>query len=105
PLGSSNVPVFISTDGGQTWALTTAIITGTTGTCVAAVCDITPRFALNSGTVYFAWLNPTAAVEELQVAGVSALFTAPALTNLETRSGASYYPDQPYISASSVLGG
>jgi hypothetical protein len=105
PMGSSSLPLFISTNGGAAWTLTAPLITGTTGACFTAICDITVRFGGSSNLLYVSDLNPLAAATRLDIWKVTNPTTAGAITVLQQRSDASGYPDQPYIAAATVIGG
>lgn len=102
PMASSNLPLFVSTDGGATWTLSTpAFIPGTSGACVSVVCDITIRFGGSSNILYVSDLNPIGGTSTLDVWQVlNPTSAAPTITSLETRapSGGGFV-DQPYIEA------
>jgi hypothetical protein len=107
PMGTQNLPLFLSTDGGSSWSLTTpAVIPGTSGTCVSVVCDITLRFAATSDRLYVSDLNPVGGTSRLDVWQ----FTNPttggiASASLEQRPGnLAGFADQPYVEASTDSG-
>src|SRR6266404_1833668 len=107
PMGSSNLPLFVSTDGGANWTLTAPIIPGTTGTCIVAICDITLRFAGSSDLLYVSDLNPIGGISRLDIWKVTNPTTAAAAVALQSRKGVSgmVFADQPYIQAATVIGG
>ena len=105
PMGSSSIPLFVSTNGGAAWTLTTPIVPGTAGTCITPICDITIRFAGSSNLLYVSDLNPLAAATRLEIWKVANPTTAPATTVLQQRTDTTGYPDQPYIAAATVIGG
>ncbi len=93
PASSGSGPIFVSTDGGNTWALNVVLPGGNrTG-------DVTIRFANASGILYSGILRfDTGNLEILR----SANFTAAGLmTTLLNRAN----DDQPYVEAATVLGG
>lgn len=105
PIGTANLPLFISIDGGLHWDLSPAIITGTTGSCFTAVCDITLRFARSSNLLYVSDLNPVGGISRLDIWRVTNPTTAATGTILQSRPGnATGFADQPYIEASSAAG-
>jgi len=107
PLGGSNLPLFVSNDGGFSWSLTAPVIAGTSGVCISSVCDITLRFAGSSDLLYVSDLNPVGGVSRLDIWRVSAATTAAAATALQSRNGltARRFPDQPYVQAATVPAG
>jgi hypothetical protein len=112
PMGTSNVPLFISDDGGSTWNLSVPIVTGhATSKCVAPVCDITLRFANITDFLYPAYLFRDDSTDVTtyridQVTDIFGLGPGPSATQLRTRTGTGLsIPDQPYIEANTVLGG
>ncbi|HEX2454757.1 MAG TPA: choice-of-anchor D domain-containing protein [Vicinamibacterales bacterium] len=105
PLGTANLPLFVSTDGGLTWNLSAAIVPGTAGSCFTAICDITIRFASTSNLLYVSDLNPVGGISQLDIWRVSNPTTAAAATLLQSRPGnGSGFADQPYVEAASAAG-
>jgi hypothetical protein len=93
PASSGNGPIFVSTDGGNTWALNVVLPGGNrTG-------DVTVRFPNASGILYSGILRfDNGNLNILRAAN----FTAPGLmTVLVNRAN----DDQPYVEAATVLGG
>lgn len=105
PMGSSSIPLFVSTNGGTSWTLTTPIVPGTSGSCFTPICDITIRFGGTSNLLYVSDLNPLAAATRLEIWKVANPTTAPATTVLQQRTDPPGFPDQPYIAAATVIGG
>ncbi len=99
--------IFISTNGGQAWSLK-PVLPGSTGFCAFAFCDITLRFAGTSGRLYVSALtaNPSQDVT-YQVNRFDNIFSGPAAPVLVNKLDgvAPNSPDQPYIQATTVLGG
>jgi hypothetical protein len=96
PLGGSNAPIFVSTDGGNSWVLNTIVPSqdATTGTG-----DITPRFA-DSGRFYAGILRRPGNLR-LNILR-STNFSAPtAMSVLVDRTQV----DQPYTQAATVPSG
>ncbi len=104
PSGTSNLPLFVSTDGGLTWSLT-PIIPGTSGSCVTVICDITIRFA-GSNLLYVSDLNPVGGVSRLDIWRIANPTGAAAATALQSRNGVSgsSFVDQPYLQAGTASG-
>lgn len=93
PALSGTGPVFVSTDGGLTWALN-VILPGGNSTS-----DVTLRFAGASNTVYAGTLRSgTTTMDVLRKTDVTA---AGAMTTLLSRAG----EDQPYVAAIRTLSG
>ncbi len=97
PLGGSNAPIYISTDGGNNWALN-SIIPGNNTTYGTG--DITVRFAGSGNQLYVgtlrggAWLT----MNILRIPD----YTSPTVAQLlVSRTSV----DQPYVQATTVLGG
>lgn len=95
PVGGSTAPIFISTDGGDSWTLNNIVpSSGGSGTG-----DITLRFAGNSNWLFTSILDGTS--HDFEVHRTNN-FTSPVTAAvLESRSN----QDQPYIQAATVLGG
>jgi hypothetical protein len=102
PTGSSNAPIFVSTDGGNTWALN-LILPSVAGSFVGTF-DITLRFPNASGLLYIAFLRQPSSGLRLDVFRTASFATATPPTVLvdeDTSPG----PDQPFIQAATQLGG
>jgi hypothetical protein len=95
PMGGATAPIYVSTDGGDSWTLNNIVPSaGSLGTG-----DITLKFAGNSNRLFTTILDGTSSDFEVHR---STNFTAPAvMTQLEARSN----EDQPYVQATTVLGG
>jgi hypothetical protein len=92
PMGGSQGPVYRSTDEGNTWDELDSFPTQTL--------DQTLRFAGNSNRLYAAYVDTS---YNLDVVKKDNLASAGLTTNIYTKAG--YVYDQPYIAASSVMGG
>jgi hypothetical protein len=95
PIGGANAPIYVSTDGGATWTLNNIVPSaGSLGTG-----DITLKFAGASSRLFTAILDGSTGDFEVHR---STNFTSPAvMTQLEDRSN----EDQPYVQATTVMGG
>ncbi|TJZ59169.1 hypothetical protein FCH28_03455 [Streptomyces piniterrae] len=62
PMGGDLAPVYVSTDGGNTWVLRSIVPGGTAGLGTG---DISVSFASKGGTLYAGILNGQAAVEDI----------------------------------------
>src|SRR3954452_17647784 len=102
PGGGSNAPIFVSTDGGQTWSLN-LILPSVAGSFVGTF-DITLRFAA-SGLLYLAFLRQPSTglrLDVMRTGNFSTPIPAPTiLVDADTSPG----PDQPFIQAATQLGG
>jgi hypothetical protein len=102
PAGGSNAPIFVSTDGGNTWALN-LILPSVAGSFVGTF-DITLRFPNASGLLYIAFLRQPSTGLRLDVFRTSSFASSTPPTILvdeDTSPG----PDQPFIQAATQLGG
>jgi hypothetical protein len=98
PMGGSNAPIFVSTDGGSTWALN-SIVPSIAGSW-SGTRDITPRFAGRSQNFYAGILRDPGSLR-LNIVRTSS-FTAPTtMAVLVDRNQV----DQPYTEAATVMGG
>jgi hypothetical protein len=97
PMGGANAPIYISTDGGNTWALN-SIIPGNDPTYGTG--DITARFAGSGNQLYVGTLRGGAGLtlNILRVPNFTAATTAELLVSRTQ-------VDQPYVQAATVLGG
>lgn len=95
PMGGANAPIYVSTDGGDTWTLNNIVPSaGSIGTG-----DITLKFAGSSSRLFTSILDGATGDFEVHR---STDFTGPAvMTQLESRSD----EDQPYVQAATVQGG
>ena len=95
PMGGPNAPIYVSTDGGDSWSLNSIVPSaGGIGTG-----DITLRFAGTSNRFFTSILDGGTGAFEVHR---SANFTSAAvMSTLETRGN----EDQPYVQAATVMGG
>ena len=108
--GATNlVPIFLSADGGQTWTESSIIPVAANNNC-PATCDITLRFAGASNILYVSWLDgfipffgsPSI---EYNVLRTTPFPGPPVVTVLENIAETSSFRDQPFIQATTVIGG
>jgi hypothetical protein len=107
PNVAGMAPIYISTDSGMTWTLK-PVLPASVGLCPNAFCDITLRFAGTSGRLYLSTL--TSDVNKHVTYNLNRfdnIFVGPAAPVLiHTLDGKDpNTPDQPYIQATTVLGG
>jgi hypothetical protein len=107
PNNAAMAPIYISTDGGLTWTLK-PVLPASAGLCLNAFCDITLRFAGTSGRLYLSTL--TSDINKHVTYNLNRfdnIFSGPAAPVLvHTLDGKDpNTPDQPYIQATTVLGG
>ncbi|MBP9211075.1 MAG: hypothetical protein KBF37_12230 [Saprospiraceae bacterium] len=100
-VGSTNAPIYVSVNGGQTWLLNSIVPSqsATTGTG-----DITNRFGTTSNWLYTGILrHPTAAgaSRTMDILRTNNFLGATAMQQLSTRNS----PDQPYVQAATVQSG
>jgi hypothetical protein len=95
PMGGANAPIYVSTDGGDTWSLNNIVPSaGSSGTG-----DITLKFAGTSSRLFTSILDGATGDFEVHR---STDFTSPTvMSQLEGRSD----EDQPYVQATTVMGG
>jgi hypothetical protein len=94
PMGGALAPIYVSTDGGNTWALRTVVPdNGTLGTG-----DITVGFATTGGVLYAAILSGTTRLR-MKILRTANLTSTTAMTELVQRDSV----DQPWIIAGSVV--
>jgi hypothetical protein len=109
PGGTLSGVVYVSTNGGTSWSLTTAFIPGSSAlSCITTFCDISLRFAGTSSRLYIGNLTASAGISGLNVGRVDNITAAiPTWTAMESRPGvsASSIPDQPWVTAATVLEG
>jgi hypothetical protein len=93
PMGGAYAPIYLSTDGGNTWSLRTVVPgNGSFGTG-----DITVGFSTSGGVLYAAILSGTTG--RMQILRTSAYTSANAMTSLVDRAS----EDQPWVVAGSVV--
>lgn len=97
PMGGSNAPIYISTDGGNTWALN-SIVPGNDPTYGTG--DITARFAGSGNQLYLGTLRGGAWLT-LNILRVPNFTAATVAELLVSRTNV----DQPYVQAATLLGG
>lgn len=96
PLGGSFAPIYVSTDGGNTWTLRTVVPdNGSFGTG-----DITVGFATTGGVLYAAILSGTTSLR-MKILRTSNFTSTTAMTELVQRNSI----DQPWVVAGSVVVG
>lgn len=95
PMGGSNAPIFISTDGGNTWSLRT-VVPGNSSTGFPTK-DITVSFATSGGTLYAAILRGDNASRRMQILRSPGFSGTAAMAVLSDRTG----PDQPWVASQS----
>jgi hypothetical protein len=94
PMGGSNAPIYVSTDGGNTWSLRTVVpgndpLVGTR--------DITVGFGVSSGILYAGILS--GANSRLQILRTAAFASTTPMTVLVDRAS----EDQPWVVSGSVV--
>jgi len=95
PMGGALAPIYVSTDGGATWTLNNIVPSaGGIGTG-----DITSRFGGTSNRLYTGILD--GATGDFEVHRATDFTSPAAMTQLEGRSN----EDQPYVQATTVMGG
>jgi len=105
PMGAANAPIYISTDGGQTWALN-SIVPGSRGDPDGfGTNDITLRFGTTSNVLYAAILEedvPSSGTTggQLDILRTNDFTSANTMTPLASRRGV----DMPYLEVTSVAG-
>jgi hypothetical protein len=110
PNKPNNASIFLSIDGGKTWTLQ-PILPGSATLCTTSFCDVTLRFAGSSGKLYVGSLiaKPKGAMDFEMFYTVNRfddVFGNPSPVEVEKRSGiVPDVPDQPYVQATTVLGG
>jgi hypothetical protein len=98
PMGGVNAPIYISTDGGQSWVLN-SIVPGNDSVAETGTHDITLRFGSTSNVLYAA-IQRGDATNVLSVLRTNDFTSANPMTELVSRGGV----DQPYVEAISVGG-
>jgi hypothetical protein len=98
-LQGPNAPIFVSTDGGQTWA-TRLVVPG--NALPAGTNDISADFAGESGVLYVGILSPDLSTDQkrMQILRAASFLSTATMLVLEDRLG----PDQPWVVADGSLG-
>lgn len=99
PLAAGNAPIFVSTDGGDTWAMN-FIVPTQSGQMTG---DITTRFGGSSNVLYAGILRRPGLVANqlrLNILSTGDFTNATTMTVLVDRNG----PDQPYVQATTAGG-
>jgi hypothetical protein len=95
PLGGGFAPIYVSTDGGNTWSLRTVVPgNGSLGTS-----DISVGFATSGGVLYAGILNGQTG--DMQLLRTASFTSTTAMTVLVDRA----HEDQPWVVAGSVMAG
>jgi hypothetical protein len=94
PLGGSNAPIYVSTDGGATWSLRT-VVPGNNST--AGTGDITVAFATSGGMLYAGTLNGSTL--HMQILRTSSFSSSTTMSVLVDRAN----EDQPWVVAGTVV--
>ena len=93
PMGGTFAPIYVSTNGGQTWSLRNVV----PGNGAFGTGDITVGFATTGGMLYAGTLNGTTG--RLQIMRTSSLTSTTPMTVLVDRAR----EDQPWVVAGSVV--
>jgi hypothetical protein len=93
PMGGPNAPIYVSTDGGNTWILLATV----PGNGFAGTGDITVGFATTGGILYAAILN--GATGRMQILRSANFTSSIPMEVLVDRGG----KDQPWVVAGSVV--
>jgi hypothetical protein len=96
PGGGANAPIYISTDGGDTWQLNLIVPHGNNS---VGTRDITIRFATKGGALYAGDLRGDASLQ-LDVLRSDNFTAATVMKQLETRASI----DQPWVEAATLSG-
>jgi hypothetical protein len=96
PMGGANAPIYVSTDGGNTWSLR-MVVPGNNTT--AGTGDITVGFATTGGMLYAGILNGNTG--RMQILRTSSFTSTTTMTALVDRVS----EDQPWVVAGSVVVG
>ncbi|MCW3054717.1 MAG: BNR/Asp-box repeat protein [Chthonomonadales bacterium] len=95
PMGGSFAPIYVSTDGGNTWALRTVV----PGNGFVGTGDITVGFATTGGVLYAGILNGQ--TSRMQILRTASFNSTAAMSVLVDRAS----EDQPWVVAGSVVVG
>ena len=96
PMGGAFAPIYVSTDGGNTWELRTVVPGNST---LVGTHDITVGFATRGGVLYAGILNGV--TSRLQILRTASFTSTTAMTVLVDRAS----EDQPWVVAGSVVVG
>jgi hypothetical protein len=93
-LQGPNAPIFVSTDGGQTWA-TRLVVPG--NALLSGTHDISAGFPAQSGVLYVGILSPDVPIDQnrMQILRTADFLSTATMSVLEDRRG----PDQPWVVA------
>ncbi len=97
PMGGSNAPIYVSSDGGQTWLLN-SIVPSAAGSRTGTF-DITPRFSAVTNNLYAGILRAPSA--NLQILRTSNFLSPTTMTILVDRAD----EDQPFVQAATFTDG
>lgn len=100
PMGGANAPIYISTDGGNTWLLN-SIVPSQAGS-LTGTGDITVRYSGSGGRLYAGILRVPGGLR-LNILRTANPLGPAAMEVLVDRTGSGV--DQPYVQAATVLGG
>ncbi len=95
PMGGPTAPIYVSSDGGQTWLLN-AIVPSSARSSTGTF-DITPRFSTTTNNLYAAILRDPSA--HLQILRTSNFLSPTAMTILVDRPD----EDQPFVQAATFI--
>ncbi len=109
PKKPNNASIFLSNNGGQSWTLQ-PILPGSATLCTTSFCDVTLRFAGTSGKLYVSSLIAASFGDDFamiyEVNRFDDVFANPTPVLLEQQAElVPDVPDQPYIQATTALGG
>jgi hypothetical protein len=93
PLGGTNAPLYVSTDGGNTWSLNQIV----PGNGFVGTDDITVAFATTGGMLYAGTLNGSTG--KMNILRTSSFASSTVMTTLVDRAS----EDQPWVVAGSVV--
>src|SRR5262249_45951639 len=94
PMGGTQAPIYVSTDGGNTWVLRTVVPGNDT---LVGTHDITVGFATTGGVLYAGILNGT--TSRMQILRSASIAATTPMTVLVDRAS----EDQPWVVAGSVV--
>ena len=97
PMGGPNAPIYVSSDGGQTWLLN-SIVPSSAGSN-SGTFDITPRFSSTTNNLYVGIIRDPSA--NFQVLRTNNFLSPTTMTILVDRPN----EDQPFVQAATVTAG
>jgi hypothetical protein len=100
PANGPNAPIFVSSDGGNTWTLNTIVPSQPNESWMPGTSDITLRFSTNSNYLYAGILQWPGSLQ-LRVLRTDDFTAATPMTVLVSRGSV----DQPYVEAATVMAG